>query len=914
MKFATLLFSLIFAFKATSQGSTCAQMTPLCADAGLTFSVDDTGTDATIDEPGNDYDCLFSAPSPNWFYIEVDLAGNIDMQLSAADDIDFIIWGPFASLAQAQASCGNMTNVVDCSFDFTNIESPSIPNAQIGEVYVMMVTNYAGIAQDIDLIQTGGTGGTDCSIVTPDPCFMSYLGISSSACLSGSVYEINGQVVFSDNPGGNLIIEVSNGVTTYTQTIPGPFIDGDTLNTFIGNLDADGLAYTYTCYFENSPTCSMSINSVAPDACNCSADIGTFTVNQTGQSANAEVLCFGDNYTISSNNDYVTPPDMNDASIIYDPGISYLVYSCPPTIAVNPALFEDLNTDPCLVAVITGAVLNEVNDLYWMNAYPGVFTNNTVYFVPITMYSNTDLIYSIVYPGVYNCYEMGTPFAVQYLPEVNFTEVSDCQTGIADVTLSGGLPEVNGAQQFSAVAGTLTPPNASFVNTTCSNNGTISVSGLLPGQTYSFDVNDGNGCLITVSGTVFSNGTVDLTYSSANYCANEPDPSPTLVGNIGGAFASTPGLVINPTSGVIDLSASTPGTYVVVYSGVGGACPPSDVFQLTINALPVILAGADQTVCQGNQVTLNANGAPTIVWNNGVVNNTPFTPAVTTTYTATGTSSAGCISTDDVLVTVLPLTPPTFTVSDVSGCSPLTVTFTNTSGGTNCEWQFSDGTTDVGCGSVTHTFTNVGCYDVTLTTTTASGCTSTTTQNNMVCVVPDPNASFVPNPSVLSTLDASSQMINNSTNAITYEWNFGDGGTSSLTNPLHVFPNLEPGNYTVELIAISADGCRDTTTRIIIVEEELIYYVPNSFTPDGDEFNQTFQPVFTSGFDPFDFNMIIFDRWGEVIFETNNAEFGWDGSYHGKIVKEGTYSWKIEFKTTKSDARKVAVGHVNVLR
>ena len=98
------------------------------------------------------------------------------------------------------------------------------------------------------------------------------------------------------------------------------------------------------------------------------------------------------------------------------------------------------------------------------------------------------------------------------------------------------------------------------------------------------------------------------------------------------------------------------------------------------------------------------------------------------------------------------------------------------------------------------------------------------------------------------------------------------------------------------------------------MEEELIFYVPNTFTPDDDEFNQTFNPVFSSGFDPYDFNMLIFDRWGEVVFETNNAEIGWDGTYHGKLVQEGTYTWKIEFKTSKNDARKIAVGHTNVLR
>jgi gliding motility-associated-like protein len=80
-------------------------------------------------------------------------------------------------------------------------------------------------------------------------------------------------------------------------------------------------------------------------------------------------------------------------------------------------------------------------------------------------------------------------------------------------------------------------------------------------------------------------------------------------------------------------------------------------------------------------------------------------------------------------------------------------------------------------------------------------------------------------------------------------------------------------------------------------------------------YNQLFKPVFTSGYDPFDYTMLIYNRWGEVLFESHNAEFGWDGTYGADgLVKEGVYTWKIEFKTKASDERKMIVGHVNVLR
>jgi trimeric autotransporter adhesin len=141
---------------------------------------------------------------------------------------------------------------------------------------------------------------------------------------------------------------------------------------------------------------------------------------------------------------------------------------------------------------------------------------------------------------------------------------------------------------------------------------------------------------------------------------------------------------------------------------------------------------------------------------------------------------------------------------------------------------------------------------------------------------------------------------------------------STETNPTYTYPNNGEGQYVVTLVATSPLGCTDTATTIIQVYEELIFYVPNTFTPDNDKYNPVFLPIFTSGFDPFDYNLLIFNRWGEVIFESNNHEVGWDGSYgkNGEIemVQDGVYTWKIEFKVTRWDERRRAIGHVNLIR
>ncbi len=91
--------------------------------------------------------------------------------------------------------------------------------------------------------------------------------------------------------------------------------------------------------------------------------------------------------------------------------------------------------------------------------------------------------------------------------------------------------------------------------------------------------------------------------------------------------------------------------------------------------------------------------------------------------------------------------------------------------------------------------------------------------------------------------------------------------------------------------------------------------MPNTFTPDGDNFNEEFKPVFVSGFDPYDFHMMIFNRWGEVVFESYDANYGWNGFYgdHG-IVKDGTYIWRIEFGDLNTDKKYKENGHVTILK
>lgn len=466
-------------------------------------------------------------------------------------------------------------------------------------------------------------------------------------------------------------------------------------------------------------------------------------------------------------------------------------------------------------------------------------------------------------------------------------DVSVCQGNSITLSASGGLNYVWNDP--------IVINNVPFIPTA---NGSYTVTGT-----------DINGCEATdqVNLTLTSiviNGGPDVTI-----CENE---TVTLSGSGGNAYIWNLGVV-----NTVPFSPINTQTYTVTGTDANG-CSGTDQVLITVQAAPNVNAGPDQTICVGTSITLAGTGAINYLWDNGVTNGVSFTPATTQTYSVTGTDALGCTNIDQTTITVEIPVAVNFTAPIVSGCAPITVNFNNNSivpAGANCIWNFGDGTTSTQCASAQHLYDTPGCYDVSLTITTATGCVWSTSITDYICVYAIPVANFSPNPDNISSGDVISQMVNSSTNASEYIWNFGDGTTSTEVEPIHSFlvdDNID--SYEVQLIANSGEGCSDTISRIIKVLPLLVYYVPNTFTPDGNELNQTFQPIFTAGFDPLDFSMTIYNRWGETIFETLNDKIGWDGTYGGKIVQSGVYTWKIEFKTLSSDERKVLHGHVNLLK
>ncbi len=403
-------------------------------------------------------------------------------------------------------------------------------------------------------------------------------------------------------------------------------------------------------------------------------------------------------------------------------------------------------------------------------------------------------------------------------------------------------------------------------------NGVTNGTPFTPGATTTYTVTgtDAAGCDNTdqVTVTVYNLPSVDAGAPQA-VCAGA-----TVILNGSGATSYVWNNGV--TNGVSFTPASTT-TYTVTGTDLNG-CQNTDQVVVTVNALPNVSAGNDQSVCIGGSVTVSGSGATSYVWNNGVTNATPFSPASTTTYTVTGTDGNGCQDTDQMTVTVNPL-PIVSAGADQNICLGSTVTLAG-SGATSYVW--TNGVTNntafsPGLGSITYTVTG----------TDANGCTNTdqVTVNVVPVPVSDINSTSVLSgyPGLVVTFTNASQF------ATSYDIDFDNGQTATSTDLNETYNmtfNL-PGTYTVELTA--SNGLCDDVSNIqviVIPFEPLVIHLPNVFTPDGDGTNDGFYIDVENGVS---IEVIIVNRWQNEMFKITDFNTKWDGTVSGSDASEGTY-------------------------
>jgi gliding motility-associated-like protein len=376
-------------------------------------------------------------------------------------------------------------------------------------------------------------------------------------------------------------------------------------------------------------------------------------------------------------------------------------------------------------------------------------------------------------------------------------------------------------------------------------------------------------CPITVQQTIVVSTLYDPTFSlPSTICQNEALTLP-LISDNGVSGAWTPALNQQTTS----------------YTFVPDATVCATNYNYTLIVNPTHESFDTITLCQ-NQLP--------IVWNGQTL-----TSATSTSVTYP--NQFGCDSILNLHLIVNPNPVLDFSIPAWSGCLPLSIAFSNNQVEVNTiyNWSFGNSVTSSNANTLNNLYTQPGCYDVSLTATNQFGCAASVTQTDAICFDPNPVADFEIQNNPLPIINPTTLLQNTSQSATSSVWNFGDGSALNTEfSPIHTFPE-KAGTYWITLQIANGNGCTDTISRFLQIEQDPIYYVPNAFTPNSSELNNVFLPIFSPSLALESYNLKIFNRWGEIIFESQDPLKGWDGTvYTTKGVSmspDGMYTYKLVF-------------------
>ncbi len=316
----------------------------------------------------------------------------------------------------------------------------------------------------------------------------------------------------------------------------------------------------------------------------------------------------------------------------------------------------------------------------------------------------------------------------------------------------------------------------------------------------------------------------------------------------------------------------------------------------------------------GYNYAWTANGAP-------FGGNSPtitMNPTSNTNYCVTVTD--GCESSAQIIcsqVIMREVPQPFFTSDTTEGCVPVEILFENNTNpalvGT-VSWmidgnEYTDST-------FTHEFTYPGAYDISMTVTSPHGCVNSITAPSYILAHEIPEAKFTVSPEVTSIFFPNVTATNGTPGFNTYFWEIPGGNpTNAMQSSVDItYPDGIAAVYPITLYVTTEHNCRDSITKNVTIEADVIIYAPNTFTPDGDANNNSWR-VYIEGIDIYDYRMMIFNKWGEIVWESYNPESSWDGSFAGMgLVQDGTYVWVINVKDFNSDKKHEFRGTVNVLR
>jgi gliding motility-associated-like protein len=459
-----------------------------------------------------------------------------------------------------------------------------------------------------------------------------------------------------------------------------------------------------------------------------------------------------------------------------------------------------------------------------------------------------------------------------------------------------------------------------------SQNPTITSSAMFNNGTYTLTVTDANGCVnsITQGVTVNPQPVVSATGNTVcqNFNANLGASGGISYSWTGpGSYSSTGS---NPVISNAQLNNS--GQYTVLVTDAN-TCTNTAVATLIVNPAPTPMIQTNSPICINHVLSLSGTGGVNYTWSgpNGFFSSSqsPTVMANTTGYSGTYALSVidanGCTGSTNATVSVNNIPNVTIASTNNKACPPLCVDFTfgSSSPVQSYYWELGNGaqgSTQTGTGC----YNTTGIYTVNVTVNDTYGCSNSGTYTVELYPVPVADFNHAPIKPIVN-IDPEVTFTDASWGANITSWNWYFMNTAQYTSTLQnpTFMYMDPGTYPVALVVKSDHGCMDTLIRPIVVGEDFGIYVPNAFTPNDDGMNDVFQP---KGFGITQYELFIYDRWGELMFHTTDFNQGWNGSRQKNkdvtyplIIEEGVYTWLINCTSVFGKAHELK-GHVTLIK
>jgi gliding motility-associated-like protein len=443
----------------------------------------------------------------------------------------------------------------------------------------------------------------------------------------------------------------------------------------------------------------------------------------------------------------------------------------------------------------------------------------------------------------------------------------------------------------------------------------IAPDGPCPGDTSMVDL------AVTLAAWSGIGGSIELCRSAIpqspmDWLGGLPDP--------GGVWTDPSGATIT----VADPSTMADGQYTYTVPGIAPCPSVSSAVVVELQELPDAGDDMQLSACLGGaSIDLSElvppGGDPGGNWSDmqGVGLESLLTNvagASTLVYSVAGIGPCANEADSSLLAAMVnPLPEVTLTSGDVRGCVPLEVEFSAIVDGSvsDLDWDFGNGGTSTLGPTTTYTYVQGGVFTVSIAITDTNGCSAVAILPEPIIASNGPEADLYTWPARVSVQDPVFTVEHTAAEGVSYLWSLGTDSLVASGTFRWTVEDAVVGEYPVCLIATDSLGCTAVNCTSVLIDDALTVYVPNAFTPDGNDVNETFLPSIL-GLDPGSYQLTIFDRWGQEVFSSTDHTEAWNGavSNGGEPVAQGVYVWKLRVKDNYSAERKEYIGTVTLVK